>query len=50
MDYVHINPVKHGLVKRVIDWPHSTFNRLVESGVYPNDWAGGEEELLRYQD
>ena len=22
MDYVHINPVKHGLVGRVVDWPH----------------------------
>jgi putative transposase len=29
MDYVHINPVKHGLVKRVADRPHSTFHRLV---------------------
>ena len=50
MDYVHINPVKHGLVKRVFDWPHSTFPRLVEAGVYPSDWGGGEEELLSYQD
>jgi putative transposase len=50
MDYVHINPVKHGLVKRVIDWPHSTFHRLVENGVYPSNWGGGEEELLGYQD
>jgi putative transposase len=49
MDYVHINPVKHGLVNRVIDWPHSTFHRLVEAGVYPRDWAGGEEELSGYQ-
>jgi putative transposase len=29
MDYVHINPLKHGLVRRVGDWPHSTFHRLV---------------------
>ena len=40
MDYVHINPVKHGLVSRVVDWPYSTFHRLVERGVYPADWAG----------
>ncbi|MFL6621231.1 MAG: REP-associated tyrosine transposase [Sulfurifustis sp.] len=40
MDYVHINPIKHGLVKRVADWPHSTFHRLVEEGVYACDWAG----------
>lgn len=46
MDYVHINPVKHGLSKEVSDWPHSTFHRLVREGVYPIDWAGGCEELL----
>ena len=40
MDYVHINPVKHGLVDRVADWPYSTFHRLVAQGVYPADWAG----------
>ncbi|MBR7778987.1 REP-associated tyrosine transposase [Undibacterium rugosum] len=41
MDYVHINPLKHGLVERVAEWPYSTFHRLVEGGVYPHDWAGG---------
>ena len=50
MDYVHINPLKHGLVKRVCDWPHSTFHRLVELGVYPADWAGGDENALEYED
>jgi putative transposase len=43
MDYVHINPVKHGLVERVQDWPYSTFHRYVELGVYPEDWAGDIE-------
>ncbi len=46
MDYVHINPVKHGLVKAVADWPYSTFHRLVAQGVYPLDWAGGDEEMI----
>ncbi|MDP3688289.1 MAG: transposase [Sulfurimicrobium sp.] len=46
MDYVHINPVKHGLVKQVRDWPFSTFHRLVEQGIYPLDWAGGAETAL----
>ena len=40
MDYVYINPVKHGYVKRVIDWPYSTFHRDVSLGLYPPDWAG----------
>ena len=29
IDYVHYDPVKHGLVKRVRDWPCSTFHRKV---------------------
>jgi putative transposase len=32
LDYVHINPVKHGLVKRVVDWPYSTFHHFVNLG------------------
>jgi len=40
MDYVHFNPVKHGLVGRVQDWPYSTFHRWVERGVYPVEWGG----------
>jgi putative transposase len=46
VDYVHINPVKHGLVKNVVDWPYSTFHRLVKAGVYPHDWAGSSESDL----
>ena len=40
MDYIHFNPVKHGLVTTVADWPYSTFHRLVKTGDYPLDWAG----------
>ena len=40
VDYVHINPVKHGLVARVRDWPSSSFHRMVRLGIYPEDWAG----------
>ena len=50
MDYVHINPVKHGLVKCVAEWPYSTFHRLVKAGAYPMDWAGGDEDALGYAD
>jgi putative transposase len=39
LDYLHFNPVKHGLAERVADWPYSTFHRLVRDGVYPADWA-----------
>jgi putative transposase len=50
MDYVHFNPVKHGLVKRVCDWPYSTFHRWVEQGVYPLDWAGGGDVAIGFAD
>jgi len=39
-DYIHWNPVKHGLVARVRDWPHSSFHRFVRLGIYSPDWAG----------
>ena len=29
IDYIHWNPVKHGLVRRVIDWPYSSFHAYV---------------------
>ena len=38
-DYVHFNPVKHGLVGHVADWPYSTFHRCVARGLYPPDWG-----------
>lgn len=43
-DYPHFNPVKHGLVQRVRDWPYSTFLRLVKQEIYLVDWAGGDVE------
>ncbi|MGP0170604.1 REP-associated tyrosine transposase [Pseudomonas sp. NCHU5208] len=42
MDYLHFNPVRHGLVRHVQDWPWSSFHRLVRAGVYPADWGGGD--------
>jgi putative transposase len=40
VEYCYINPVKHGLVTRVRDWPHSSFHRDVRAGIVPLDWAG----------
>lgn len=39
VNYVHINPVKHGYVKRAVDWPHSTLHRYIKDGSLPADWA-----------
>ncbi|MGH6635770.1 MAG: REP-associated tyrosine transposase, partial [Gammaproteobacteria bacterium] len=39
MDYIHFNPVKHGYVQSVKDWPYSSFHRWVKRGMYSVDWA-----------
>jgi len=44
VDYIHFNPVKHGLVSRVRDWPHSSFHLYVRQGLLPADWAGDASE------
>ena len=41
VDYIHYNPIKHGLVARAVDWPHSSFHRFVAKGLLPADWAAG---------
>lgn len=49
VDYIHYNPVKHGLADAVENWPWSTYHRFVRSGFYThrvlNDYGGnfGEE-------
>jgi len=40
MDYIHFNPVKHGLVKEVRAWEYSSFRRCVAAGLYMLDWGG----------
>jgi putative transposase len=41
--YIFMNPVKHGLVTRVVDWPWSTFQRHVAQGDLAPDWSGPTE-------
>ena len=41
VDYIHFNPVKHGLVARARDWPHSSFHRFVAAGLLHPDWGIG---------
>lgn len=43
-DYIHFNPVKHGLVPFPYQWPWSSFHRWVRTGVYPSDWACSSTE------
>jgi len=44
MDYIHFNPVKHGLVENPADWPFSSFRRCAAMGLYPADWLPGGDE------
>jgi putative transposase len=39
VDYIHYNPVKHGLVNRSVDWPHSTLHAYIEKGIVAPDWG-----------
>ena len=45
--YIHWNPVKHGWVTRVQDWPYSSFHAYVKRGLYPEDWASEPEGLIQ---
>ncbi len=39
VDYIHFNPLKHGMVHQVKDWPFSSFHRCVANGIYPVNWC-----------
>lgn len=46
MDYIHYNPVKHGLVKAPKDWHYSSFNYWVEKRVYDKNWGSMQEIVI----
>jgi len=46
MNYVHFNPVKHGLAAHPAGWPFSSFRKCVALGMYPIDWANDETEIV----
>ena len=50
VDYCHVNPMKHGRVARVGDWPYSSFHRAVREGIYSADWGGTVEPAGRFGD
>jgi putative transposase len=39
IDYIHYNPVKHGLVKDPFVWKQSSINQYLANGFYPRDWG-----------
>jgi putative transposase len=40
VDYIHFNPVKHGLVGSPNEWRCSSFHGWVAQGAYEEDWGG----------
>jgi putative transposase len=45
LDYIHYNPVKHGLVVSALDWPYSSLRHHIDAGSYPPDWGQGEMDF-----
>lgn len=43
IDYLHVNPLKHGLVESVKDWPWSSFHRYLQLAEYSSDWGAVNE-------
>jgi len=44
LDYIHYNPIKHGIVKRVYDYKHSSIIKFKE--FYPEDWGSAEHREI----
>ncbi len=44
-DYIHYNPVKHGLCTSALDWKYSSFRKFVDIGVYAQDWYSLGDEI-----
>jgi putative transposase len=42
MDYIHFNPVKHGLAKLPDEWRWSSFSHAVSKGWYEDSWGASE--------
>lgn len=46
IEYIHFNPVKHGLVESAKDWPHSSFLQYVNNGFYNTGWGNNTSLIL----
>ncbi|MEX1080934.1 MAG: transposase [Halofilum sp. (in: g-proteobacteria)] len=45
VDYIHYNPVKHGVAECAVGWAYSSFHRFVERGDIGADWAGPVDDI-----
>nr|WP_193198617.1 transposase [Nostoc sp. MG11] len=46
LEYIHYNPVQHGLVKAPKDWEYSSFHRSVRQGMYDITWVLSKQLYL----
>jgi len=42
LEYIHYNPVKHGLVDSPMEWQDSSFKQYVAFGLYQHNWGTGQ--------
>lgn len=47
INYIHYNPMKHGLAAAPVRWEFSTFRRYVRDGYYNEDWGVHEVKILQ---
>lgn len=47
LDYLHFNPVHHGLAASPDEYPHSSFAAWVERGLYTRDWGAQAPDTIR---
>ncbi len=44
VDYIHYNPVKHGLAKDSFDWRWSSIHAYAKKGLIAAEWRGREQD------
>ena len=45
-DYIHYNPIKHGLARQVKDWPWSSYFKYLDKGYYDEEWGNSEPKSI----
>ena len=43
IDYIHYNPVRHGIVQAACEYPHSSFHEYVRDGCCSASWGAKDE-------
>ncbi|MEK6531494.1 MAG: transposase [Deltaproteobacteria bacterium] len=44
-EYIHYNPVRHGLAALPKDWKLSSFHKFAAQGLYPENWCGNATDI-----